>query len=130
MGMMAVLAVGQMAYSASQSSKISDQMQAAQESQKQLQDIQMERQQNTLMAEKQVQQANITAAAAAQGVSGSSMESQAQSSLDTQLNTELAFLDDTAALQTNIADAQSNINQIQGETKLVSSVFDIAGNYV
>lgn len=129
MGLMGILAVAGMAMQVSQQKKVQQQMQKAQESQRRLQEIQMEREQARLQAEQQQQQASMTAAAAAQGVAGSSMEQAAQASLQTQLSTELSFLDQTAQLQQQQAAAQSNINKIQGQTQLMSSVFDVASSY-
>lgn len=129
MGLMGILAIAGMAVQAKQQKKIQAQMRKAQESQRKLQELQMEREQSRLVAEQQQQSASVTAAAAAQGVADSSMAEAAQTSLQTQLGTELSFLDQSAQLQQQQAAAQSNINKIQGQSQLISSVFDVAGSY-
>lgn len=130
MGMAGFLMVAQMGVQMSQQKKVQAQMQNAQQSQKELQDLQMQREQQRLIAEQQQANADITAAAAAQGVQGSSMELGAKSSLSSQLATELNFLDQSAELQNEMADAQTEINKIQGQSNLTSSVFDVAKMYV
>lgn len=129
MGLMGVLAVASMGNQAIQQKRIQKQMRRSQEAQRRMQEIKMNRERERLLAEQQQRQANIVATSAAQGVQGSSMEQQAISSLDTQLNTELNFLETTADIQEEQAQAQTNINQIQGQHQLVSSVFDVAKPY-
>lgn len=129
MGLMGVLAVASMGNQAIQQKRIQKQMRRSQEAQRRMQEIKMNRERERLLSEQQQRQANIVATSAAQGVQGSSMEQQAISSLDTQLNTELNFLETTANIQEEQAQAQTNINKIQGQNQLISSVFDVAKPY-
>lgn len=129
MGLMGVLSVAQMGTQMAQQKRIKKQMRRSQEAQMRMQEIKMNRERQRLLSEQQQRQANIIATSAAQGVQGSSMEQQSMNSLNTQLNNELNFLESTADIQEEQAQAQTDINKIQGQSRLISSVFDVAKPY-
>lgn len=111
-------------------SKAANYSDAAYEAQVELNELELEREKRRLESEAQVHSANMDAAAAAQGIESSSLQTHSEQALQTQLNTELEYLDQRAELSSEIAYYQSKAGAASAKGSATSGIFGAIGGIV
>lgn len=103
---------------------------AAYQAQTELNELELEREKRRLESEAQIHSANMEAAAAAQGIESSSLQTHSEQALQTQLNTELEYLDERAQLSSEIAYYQSKAGAASSSAGSAEGIFGAIGGIV